>query len=60
MHVITESTIHDQLSYLYHHSASAYVGMMTYDYYLNNVNMVYSPGWISEEIIWNAASHYTN
>ena len=45
-----KSTIHDQLSYLYHHSVSAYVGMMTYDYYLNNVNMVYSPGWISEEL----------
>ena len=44
------STIHDQLSYLYHHSASAYVGMMTYDYYVNNVNMVYSPGWISEQL----------
>ena len=44
------STIHDQLSYLYYHSVSAYVGMMTYDYYVNNVNMVYSPGWISEQL----------
>ena len=44
------STNHDQLSYLYHQSASAYFRMMTYDYYLNNVNMVYSPDWIVQEL----------
>ncbi len=45
-----KSTIHDTLSYVYHHSAIIYVEMMTYDYYLNNVNMVYSPGWISDQL----------
>ncbi|QUW23231.1 sigma-70 family RNA polymerase sigma factor [Sporosarcina sp. Marseille-Q4063] len=45
-----KSSIHDQLSYLYHQSARAYVGMMTYDYYLNNVNMVFSPNWIVQEL----------
>jgi DNA-directed RNA polymerase specialized sigma24 family protein len=45
------STLHDQLGYLYHPSARSYIAVMTYNYYLNNVNMVYSPDWIVQELI---------
>ncbi|WP_172373860.1 RNA polymerase sigma factor [Sporosarcina jiandibaonis] len=44
------STLHDQLSYSYHQTARAYVAIMTYDYYLNHVNMVNSPDWIYWEL----------
>ena len=45
-----KSTNHDSLGYNYHENASAYYRIMTYDYYLNHVNMVYSPDWVSQEL----------
>ncbi|MBO1909922.1 hypothetical protein J4G37_34705, partial [Microvirga sp. 3-52] len=45
-----KSSNHDLLGYSYHENARTYFGIMTYDYYLNHANMVYSPDWISREL----------
>ena len=45
-----KSSVHDQLLSYVHYSTRHYGEMLSYDYYLNHANMVYSPGWISSEL----------
>lgn len=44
------SDSHQRMEYLLNYNTAGYVNMMTYEYYMNNKNLAYGPGWIAEEL----------
>lgn len=44
------SVIHQRMDFLYHHNTEGYVNMLTYEYYLSNTNLEYSPDWIADQL----------